>query len=175
LERGLIQVYTGDGKGKTTASIGLGIRAVGRGFKVYMVQFLKGTDTGELHTLKNIENFKVFRFQSTEKFFWSLNEEEKKILAEDMKKAYEFVVDVLQNKKCDILILDEIMAAIHSKMYTVEDVLKLIDMKPPEMELVLTGRSAPQEIIERADLVTETKAIKHPFEKGIPARYGIEY
>jgi cob(I)alamin adenosyltransferase len=175
LERGLIQVYTGDGKGKTTASIGLGIRAVGRGFKVYMVQFLKGTDTGELHTLKNIENFKVFRFQSTEKFFWSLNEEEKKILAEDMKKAYEFVVDVLQNKKCDILILDEIMAAIHSKMYTVEDVLKLIDMKPTEMELVLTGRSAPQEIIEKADLVTEMKAIKHPFEKGIPARYGIEY
>jgi cob(I)alamin adenosyltransferase len=175
LERGLIQVYTGDGKGKTTASIGLGIRAVGRGFKVYMVQFLKGTDTGELHTLKNIENFKVFRFQSTEKFFWNLNEEEKKILAEDMKKAYEFVVDVLQNKKCDILILDEIMAAIHSKVYTVEDVLKLIDMKPKEMELVLTGRSAPQEIMERADLVTEMKAIKHPFEKGIPARYGIEY
>lgn len=175
MERGLIQVYTGDGKGKTTASIGLGIRAVGRGFKVYMVQFLKGTDTGELHTLKNIENFKVFRFQSTEKFFWNLNEEEKKILAEDMKKAYEFVVDVLQNKKCDILILDEIMAAIHSKMYTVEDVLKLIDMKPKEMELVLTGRSAPQEIMERADLVTEMKAIKHPFEKGIPARYGIEY
>ncbi|SHF15947.1 cob(I)alamin adenosyltransferase [Thermoanaerobacter uzonensis DSM 18761] len=175
MERGLIQVYTGDGKGKTTASIGLGIRAVGRGFKVYMVQFLKGTDTGELHTLKNIENFKVFRFQSTEKFFWNLNEEEKKILAEDMKKAYEFVVDVLQNKKCDILILDEIMAAIHSKVYTVEDVLKLIDMKPKEMELVLTGRSAPQEIMERADLVTEMKAIKHPFEKGIPARYGIEY
>lgn len=175
MEKGLIQVYTGDGKGKTTASIGLGIRAAGRGFKVYMVQFLKGTDTGELHTLKNVENFKVFRFQSTEKFFWSLNEEEKKILAEDMKKAYEFVVDVLQNKKCDILILDEIMAAIHSKMYTVEDVVKLIDIKPKEIELVLTGRNAPQEIIERADLVTEMKAIKHPFEKGIPARYGIEY
>ncbi|WP_028991523.1 cob(I)yrinic acid a,c-diamide adenosyltransferase [Thermoanaerobacter thermocopriae] len=175
MERGLIQVYTGDGKGKTTASIGLGIRAVGRGFKVYMVQFLKGADTGELHTLKNIENFKVFRFQSTNKFFWTLTEEEKKILAEDMKKAYDFVVDVLKNKKCDVLILDEIMAAIHSKMYAVEDVLKLIDMKPKEMELVLTGRSAPQEIIERADLVTEMKAIKHPFEKGIPARYGIEY
>ncbi|ADH60550.1 ATP:corrinoid adenosyltransferase BtuR/CobO/CobP [Thermoanaerobacter mathranii subsp. mathranii str. A3] len=175
MERGLIQVYTGDGKGKTTASIGLGIRAVGRGFKVYMVQFLKGADTGELHTLKNIENFKVFRFQSTNKFFWTLTEEEKKILAEDMKKAYDFVVEVLKNKKCDVLILDEIMAAIHSKMYTVEDVLKLIDMKPKEMELVLTGRSAPQEIIERADLVTEMKAIKHPFEKGIPARYGIEY
>ncbi|MDP9750142.1 cob(I)yrinic acid a,c-diamide adenosyltransferase [Thermoanaerobacter pentosaceus] len=175
MERGLIQVYTGDGKGKTTASIGLGIRAVGRGFKVYMVQFLKGADTGELHTLKNIENFKVFRFQSTNKFFWTLTEEEKKILAEDIKKAYDFVVEVLKNKKCDVLILDEIMAAIHSKMYTVEDVLKLIDMKPKEMELVLTGRSAPQEIIERADLVTEMKAIKHPFEKGIPARYGIEY
>ena len=172
MERGLIQVYTGDGKGKTTASIGLGIRAVGRGFKVYMVQFLKGADTGELHTLKNIENFKVFRFQSTNKFFWTLTEEEKKILAEDMKKAYDFVVEVLKNKKCDVLILDEIMAAIHSKMYTVEDVLKLIDMKPKEMELVLTGRSAPQEIIERADLVTEMKAIKHPFEKGIPEKTG---
>ncbi|AIS52036.1 Cob(I)yrinic acid a,c-diamide adenosyltransferase BtuR [Thermoanaerobacter kivui] len=175
MERGLIQVYTGDGKGKTTASIGLGIRAVGRGFKVYMVQFLKETDTGELHTLKNIENFKVFRFQSSDKFFWTLNEEEKKVLAKEMKKAYEFVVDVLENKKCDVLILDEIMAAIHSKMYTVEDVLKLIEIKPKEIELVLTGRSAPQEIIEKADLVTEMKAIKHPFERGIPARYGIEY
>lgn len=175
MEKGLIQVYTGDGKGKTTASIGLGIRAAGRGFKVYMVQFLKGTDTGELHILKNIENFKIFRFQSSDKFFWNLNEEEKKVLTDELTKAYEFIVDVLENKKCDLLILDEVMAAIHSKMYTVEDVLKLIDIKPKEIELVLTGRSAPQEIIDKADLVTEMKMIKHPFEKGISARYGIEY
>ncbi|MGB9679575.1 MAG: cob(I)yrinic acid a,c-diamide adenosyltransferase [Minisyncoccia bacterium] len=175
MEKGLLQIYTGDGKGKTTASIGLGIRAAGRGFKVYMVQFLKGADTGELYTLKSIENFKVFRFQTTEKFFWTLNEEEKKVLAEDMKKAYDFVVDVLKNKKCDLLILDEIMGAIHSKIYSIEDVLKLIDMKPQEIEMVLTGRAAPKELIEKADLVTEMKMIKHPFEKGIQARYGIEY
>lgn len=175
MEKGLVQIYTGDGKGKTTAAIGLGIRAAGRGFKVYMVQFLKGADTGELYILKNIENFKVFRFQTSNKFFWNMNDEEKGILMVEMKEAYDFAVSTLKNKKCDLLILDEIMGVVHNKIYTVEDILRLIEVKPDEVELVMTGRNVPQHIIDKADLVTEMKLIKHPFEKGIPARYGIEY
>lgn len=175
MEKGLVQVYTGDGKGKTTAAIGLGIRAAGRGLKVYMVQFLKGADTGELYILKNIANFKVFRFQTSDKFFWNMNDEEKGVLAAEMKEAYDFAVSTLKDKKCDLLILDEIMGVIHNKIYTVEDILKLMEVKPDEIELVMTGRNVPQQIIDKADLVTEMRLIKHPFEKGIPARYGIEY
>lgn len=175
MKNGLIQIYTGDGKGKTTAAIGLGVRALGRNYKIYMVQFLKGRDTGELHILNNYENFKVFRFQSSEKFFFQMTEEEKNILNDEMHKAYEFIEDILKNSECDMLILDEIMGVIHNNIYSVDDVLKLMREKPDTMEMVLTGRNAPKELIENADLVTEMKLIKHPYEKGIPARYGIEF
>lgn len=175
MKNGIVQVYTGDGKGKTTASIGLCIRALGRGFKVYMVQFLKGRDTGELHILNKLDNFKVFRFQTSEKFFYQMTDEEKSILKEEMGKAYKFIESVFRNNECDLLILDEIMGAIQNNLYSVDDVIKLIEEKPNEIELVLTGRNAPKPIIDRADLVTEMKLIKHPYEKGIPARYGIEF
>ncbi|SNX55089.1 cob(I)yrinic acid a,c-diamide adenosyltransferase [Thermoanaerobacterium sp. RBIITD] len=175
MKRGLIEIYTGDGKGKTTAAVGLCVRALGRGFKVYMVQFLKGRDTGELHILKDYENFKVFRFQTSDKFFWQMTEEEKTELRIEMKKAYELIENVLKNNECDLLILDEIMGVIHNNIYSIDDVLKLMDEKPDTIEMVMTGRNAPEAIIDKADLVTEMKLIKHPFEKGIPARYGIEF
>lgn len=175
MKRGLIEIYTGDGKGKTTAAVGLCVRALGRGFKVYMVQFLKGRDTGELHILKDYKNFKVFRFQTSDKFFWQMTEEEKTELRIEMKKAYELIENVLKNNECDLLILDEIMGVIHNNIYSIDDVLKLMDEKPDTIEMVMTGRNAPEAIIDKADLVTEMKLIKHPFEKGIPARYGIEF
>ncbi|AEF17689.1 MULTISPECIES: cob(I)yrinic acid a,c-diamide adenosyltransferase [Thermoanaerobacterium] len=175
MKNGLIQIYTGDGKGKTTAAIGLGIRALGRDFKVYMVQFLKGRDTGELYVLKNIDNFKVFRFQSSEKFFFQMDENEKNVLRDEMHEAYKFIENVIKNEECDMLILDEIMGVIQNNIFSVEDVLKLMKEKPDTMEMILTGRNAPKELIDNADLVTEMKLVKHPFEKGISARYGIEF
>lgn len=176
MKQGYVQVYTGDGKGKTTAALGLGLRAVGRGFKVLMIQFLKGMETGELEAVKKLApDFHIIRFAETEKFFWELSDEEKARLKDktqqEMKKLREFMKD----NYCDVLILDEIMGAIHGDLVSVAQVCQIIDQKPREMELILTGRNVPDEIACRADLITEMKNIKHYMEKGVPARLGIEY
>jgi cob(I)alamin adenosyltransferase len=176
LTKGCVQIYTGDGKGKTTAAIGQGVRAAGGGLKVYMVQFLKGRDTGELHSLKKLEpDFKVFRFEKQRKFFWELNEQEKLELKKEIETAFEFCKDVFKNRECDMLILDEIMGVLHNKLLSIEEVVDFIKSKPEDMELILTGRNVPQEIMEIADLATEMKEIKHYFNAGVPARKGIEF
>ncbi len=175
MKEGYVQVYTGDGKGKTTAALGLGLRAVGGGFKVVMFQFLKGAPTGELESTPLLGGrFKIIRLAESKKFFGSMTDEEKAALKvklqEEMKQAYR----VIKEGSCDILILDEVMAAIHGGLLTVKEVCELIDARPPTMEMVLTGRSAPEEIVKRADLVTEMRCIKHYMDKGVPARKGIE-
>lgn len=174
LKQGLIQVYTGNGKGKSTASIGQGIRAAGRGLQVYMVQFLKSSDSGELHIIKNIDNFEVFRFERPRGFFWTLNDKEKLELQEDIDKAMQFVKDRLESGDCDLLILDEVMGSIKNKLIDVDKLVSMLKNRKPHMEVVLTGRNVPAEIVEIADYVSEINPIKHPFEKGIPARRGIE-
>lgn len=176
INEGLVQVYTGDGKGKTTAALGLGMRAAGNDFKVIMVQFLKGDFTGELNSVKKLQpNFQIIRFEKKRGFFWTLTEEEKLELKKEIENAFGFCIEVEKENKCDVLILDEIMGVLINKLLTEEDIIKLIDLKPRNMELVLTGRNVPERILERADLVTEMKAVKHYFNKGISARKGIEY
>ncbi|OPJ63053.1 Cob(I)yrinic acid a,c-diamide adenosyltransferase [Clostridium oryzae] len=176
MERGYVQVYTGNGKGKTTAAFGLAIRAVGDGMKVYIVQFLKTSPTGEVEAIKKLaDNIKVFRFEKKRGFFWTLNDEEKTELKKEVQKAYEFVQQVIENEKCDILILDEIMGAITNKLLTETQVLELIEKKPLTMELVLTGRNVPEAIAKKADLITEMKDIKHYMNEGVTARKGVEY
>lgn len=176
LEKGLVQVYTGNGKGKTTASIGLGIRAYGNGLKVIMIQFLKSGVTGELNVLNKLgENFKVYRFEKEKDFTWNLTEEEKKELKKEIEEGFNFAKKVLQENMCDMLILDEVMAAINGGYINVEDVLELIENKNDKMELVLTGRNVPKAIADKSDLITEMKDIKHYFNDGVPARKGIEF
>ncbi|OPZ94046.1 MAG: Cob(I)yrinic acid a,c-diamide adenosyltransferase [Firmicutes bacterium ADurb.Bin419] len=176
MEKGLIQVYTGEGKGKTTAAIGQGIRAYGRGKTVYMVQFLKSSETGELLTLKNLEpDFKVFRFEKKRGFIWSLGEAEIEELKAEISRAFDFVKETFKAGACEVLILDEIMAVISNRLVKIDDVLDIIKNKPENIELILTGRDVPTEIIEAADYVSQIGCIKHPFEKGIAAREGIEY
>lgn len=176
LEQGLVQVYTGEGKGKTTAAIGQGIRAYGNGLKVYMIQFLKSGKTGELTTIEELgENFKIFRFEKPKDFTWNLNEEELEELRLEIRDGYKFILDVIKENKCDLLIIDEVMAVLSNKFLSVEDVLYIIDNKPKNMEVILTGRNVPSEIIEKSNLVTEMKCIKHYYNEGIPAREGIEY
>lgn len=176
IKEGFIEIYTGDGKGKTTAALGLGMRAAGNKMTVYMVQFLKGGETGELTSIKKLEPyFKVFRFEKKRDFFWNLNNEEKEELRSEIRKAYDFCMDVLKNQKCDILIMDEIMGVLGNKLLSEEDILKLMELKPKNVELVLTGRNVPLNIVNKADLVTEMKLVKHYFEKGVAARKGIEY
>jgi len=173
LKQGLVQVYFGRGKGKTTAALGQGFRATGHGFKVYMIQFMKGnTKYGEVEAIKNNPNFELKQFGTPD-----LIEIPREIDLEEGKKALEFAKKVITENQYDVVILDEIGVAIEMNIISVEDVLKIIEMKPNNVELVLTGgqRMHPK-IKERADLLTEMRMIKHYYSsQGINARYGIEY
>lgn len=173
LEKGLVQVYTGDGKGKTSAAFGGALRAIGRGLKVYIIQFIKGGfDYGELYVVDRLPNFKLAAF-GRGRFVTdvSLQEEDVKLA----KEAFELARKVVQSGEYDVVVLDEINVALNLKLVGIEETLRLIRNKPKHVELILTGRYAPRQIIEAADLVTEMKEIKHPFRQGLKPRRGIEY
>ncbi len=173
LKFGITQVYTGEGKGKTTAAFGLALRAIGRGLKVYVIQFIKGGfDYGELHIVKELPRIKLAAYGRGQFIEGENPTEEDMRLARE---AFEHAKKVVQSKEYDIVVLDEINVAISLKLLEVEEVLALIEDKPEKVELVLTGRGAPYAIIEAANLVTEMVEIKHPFNEGVGARKGIEY
>ena len=173
LEKGLVQVYTGNGKGKTSAAFGLTLRASGRGLKVYIIQFIKGGfDYGELYVIDRLPNVTLKAF-GRGKFITTKPPEQEDIkLAEE---ALRLTEKIVQSDEYDVVILDEINVALNLKLISLNRMLKLIKHKPEHTELVLTGRCAPEEIIEMADLVTEMREIKHPFNKGFTARKGVEY
>jgi cob(I)alamin adenosyltransferase len=173
LEKGLVQVYTGDGKGKTSAAFGSALRAVGRGFKVYVIQFIKGGfDYGELYGAKQLPNLTLTAFGRGRFITEAQPPREDVQLARE---AFDLAKKVVKNGEYDLVILDEINVALNLKMIDTEDVVKLIKRKPKHVELILTGRGAPNRIIEEADLVTEMKEVKHPYSHGVPPRKGIEY
>lgn len=175
MEKGYIQVYTGNGKGKTTAALGLGLRAVGRGFRVVMVQFLKGRDTGELVSLQRLApDFVLLRFGEHKKFAFQMDESEKAALARKIQEEFLGLKAFLNRTPCDVLILDEILGTLHGGFISLDTVLEFLDTKPFTMEIVLTGRNLPQAIYDRADLITEMVPIKHYMDAGVPARPGIE-
>ncbi|TCT13789.1 cob(I)alamin adenosyltransferase [Natranaerovirga pectinivora] len=176
MEKGYIQIYTGDGKGKTTAALGLGLRGVGNGLKVIMVQFLKGNHTSELDSVKKLEgSFEIIQIAGHKKFFWQLSLEEKVEYKEKLQEAFKKVSMLMVSNDYDIFILDEILGALKNQMVTLEQVLELMAKKPNKMELVLTGRDCPSELIEKADLVTEMKEVKHYYSTGVKSRKGIEF
>jgi len=169
---GLVQVYTGSGKGKTTAAIGLGMRACGHGYKVCMIQFLKpSTNYGEHKSVKKIKNFKIKSYGTLEFATLKTREHYKNL----SKKAFDYATKAVISGKYDIVILDEINFSAAYGYVNLDDVIRLIEQKPKNVELVLTGRDAPKEIMEKADLVTIMQEAKHPYQKGITAREGIEY
>lgn len=174
--KGLVHVYTGDGKGKTTAAIGLGLRAYGRGLKVLVFQFLKGTETGEIKALKELKgNLLIYNEAKIDKFTWEMNSNEVESLKTNFNCILNYISDVVLSSKCDLLILDEIMAVISLGLIDIEDIVDFIKNKPYKLEIVLTGRNVPGKIIEIADYVSEINFIKHPYTKGVTARIGIEY
>jgi len=176
LKKGYVQIYTGNGKGKTTAAVGLATRASGNEYMVTMVQFLKGGATGELISAKRLQPyFNIYRFEKPRGFFWTLNDAEKEELKEEIQEAYRFCLKQLEEKACDILIMDEVMGALSNNLLTEEQLIELIDKKPEDIELIMTGRNVPERIIEKANLVTEMKEIKHYYTEGVPARKGIEF
>lgn len=173
---GLIQVYTGDGKGKTTAAIGLASRALGHGLKVCYINFHKGEHKdehyGEIKLLKQL-GIDMYRFAEKHPHFYK-NEPAEKIRQECLT-ALKFIEEILKQKKYALLILDEILISVRDKFISEEELLELLNKKPENLEIVLTGRSATEKIIEKADLVSEIKKIKHPFDIGMKRRKGIEY
>lgn len=170
--KGLVHVYTGDGKGKTTAAIGLGIRAVGAGLRVHMIQFMKGRRYSEIDALEKIPGFTVIQFGRDE--FVSKKKPEQ-IDIDLAQKGLAYAREVLQKNEYDVVILDEINVAVDYRLLSLTDVLDLINMKPDAMELILTGRYAKPEIVQQADLVSEMLEIKHPYQKGVPCRKGIDW
>ncbi len=173
LDKGLVQVYTGNGKGKTTAAIGLAVRAAGRDLNIYIGQFMKSPGYGEHNSLKELSERITVEQLGKEGFHVEDSPDE-----EDIKRAREGLEKIkkaMRSGDYDIVIADEICVAHYFDLLNLEDLKELIGNKPGKVELVFTGRKAPEEIIEMADLVTEMKDIKHPFEEGIEAREGIEH
>ncbi|HII95427.1 MAG TPA: cob(I)yrinic acid a,c-diamide adenosyltransferase [Candidatus Methanofastidiosum sp.] len=171
--KGLIQVYTGNGKGKSTAAFGLALRASGRGLKTIIIQFMKqGNTYGEHFAIAKIENIEIVSFGKP-KFVNFKNPSKEDI--ELVNEAFEFSKKTINSGKYDIVILDEINIALNFKLLEIEKVIDLLKNRPENLEVVLTGRLAPQELIDLADLVSEIVEIKHPYQKGIGAREGIEY
>jgi len=170
--KGYIHVYTGPGKGKTTAALGLGLRAAGAGFKVHMVQFMKGRRYSEIDAIENLSNFTLSQ-HGRDEFVSKENPEQVDI---DMaQKGFAYAKDIIKNEKYDLVILDELNVAVDYHLIKLDDVIKLIEKKPERLEIVLTGRDAHPEIIKIADLVTEMLEIKHPYQQGVNARKGIDF
>ncbi|AJF59619.1 MAG: cob(I)yrinic acid a,c-diamide adenosyltransferase [Candidatus Diapherotrites archaeon] len=177
---GLVQVFYGNGKGKTTAALGETVRALGRGFKVHLIQFMKCgiagnkdfEEYGELMVLRKLKGFSLERFGLKE---WVVGKPSKAHI-EECQRGIEAAKKALSSKKFDLVVLDECLYAVQLGLLTESEVLELIKSKRPETELILTGSHRPLEkIIEESDLVSEVKKVKHPFDRGIGARIGIEY
>ena len=172
LEQGLVQIYTGEGKGKTTAALGLALRALGRNLKVYMLQFLKGEDTGELHAGRLFGDNFVIEQTGLKGFI-----HRGKIDPADAHRArvaLQAAKKILSGGKYDLVILDEINVALYFELISVHEVVQVLAARAPHVEVVLTGRYAPPELVEMADLVTEMQNIKHYYQAGVSAREGIE-
>jgi len=172
---GLIHIYYGDGKGKTSAAIGLAIRAVGSGMKVHFVQLLKGNETSELNTLKLIPDITVARCTEDYGFTFGMNDEDKINITNEHNRILSEAISLADGGSIDMLIIDEFNAAYQYGLLDKELAEKLVLNKPENLELVLTGRNPDQKFIDAADYVSEIKAVKHPFKNGISARRGIEF
>lgn len=174
-ERGLVHIYHGDGKGKTTAAVGLALRAVSAGRRVLFVQFFKNGLSGEIKQLKKIEGITVLAGTTSGRFFWDMDDQEKaatKVLHNShLVKAAELITA----GQVDFLILDELLSAWNQDMLDRDKVLEIIDRRTGNLEICMTGRDPDRLLLDRADYITNMKLERHPFEQGIAARRGIEF
>ena len=174
MKKSCIHIYCGDGKGKTTAAVGLAVRAAGNGKKVVLTQFLKDGSSSELNILRELSQIRVLSCTKKFGFFWNMSEEQK----EEARKAYTDLFEEAVREAIDshafLLVMDEFVAAYNHGMIEREKALNFLKDKPEDLEVVLTGRDPAPELVELADYVSELQKRKHPFDQGIPARKGIE-
>ena len=171
MEKGYIQVYTGNGKGKTTAALGLSLRAVCAGKKVYFGQFVKGMDYSELKAVQYLPNFEIHQFGRNCFIYDKPSEEDIKCAKEGLEECK----NILKSGEYDLVVLDEINIAVFFELFSAEEVVNVLKERSPKTEVILTGRYADPKIIEMADLVTEMKEVKHYYTEGVQARKGIEF
>lgn len=175
MKKGFIHIYTGDGKGKTTAALGLTFRAAGRKRKILFVQFLKGIETGELIGMTENPNIEHLNVAETTRFFNTLTLEEQNEMKNRTGREWSDLIEKIDAGDYDVIVLDEIMAAMHHDLIKECAVLEMMKTKPEKTEMILTGRNASSELIGMADLVTEMRKVKHYYDRGIVSRKGIEY
>lgn len=172
MHHGLTQIYTGDGKGKTTAALGLALRAFGAGLKVYLGQFIKKGEFSEIKALRRFQPKITIRQYGCGRFVKGKPSPADILSA---RKGLHDLSKAMLSKKYDLVIADEINCTVKAGLISVKDILRLIDQKPSTVELVLTGRNVPRRIMNKADLITEMRKIRHPFDKGEAGRRGIEF
>lgn len=168
--KGYVQVYTGNGKGKTTASLGLSIRAAGAGLKVFIVQFMKQGDYSEINALSKFDNISIEQYGAGKFVKGKPSQEEQ----ENCAAGYRRLCEILTSGEYDLVVAEEANVAFMCGLIEENELLHLLDIRPAHVELVITGRGAPQALIEKADLVTEMTEIKHYYQAGVTARVGIE-
>ncbi len=171
LREGMVEIYTGEGKGKTTAALGLALRAAGYGLRTVIIQFIKSADCGEHYACGRLAPHVTILPLGNGFVFGCPRDDQRYCAIQALAAAH----DVITEGAADVVVLDEINCALACGLLSLKEVLQLIDLRPSQMELILTGRSAPYELYQHADLVTEMKAIKHPYDEGIMARKGIDY
>lgn len=175
MEDEMVHLYCGDGKGKTTAAAGLAVRAAGDGFRVIFAQFMKGSESGEVKVLDGLDNVEVMRAEAQDKFTFSMNEEERRLAAEENVRLLRRVEERAAEVKPFLLVLDEAVSAVYNDMITDEDLRGFIERNRDDYEIVITGGTPEVWMIDIADYVTDLQKIKHPFDNGLEARKGIEY
>lgn len=172
----MIHIYTGNGKGKTSAAFGLAFRASGHGMKTVALSFLKDGCSGEIKAAEQSEHIFVRCFQTTvQGFFWNMTESEKMKLKTETQKGFMFGLQCAARKNCDILVLDEVAGTIANGLLSEQDVKTFLVEYGQKMEIVMTGRDFPKSLLELADYVSDLRQVKHPYQKGIPPRKGIEF
>lgn len=172
--KGLVHIYCGDGKGKTTAAVGLAVRCAGGGGRVLFYQFLKDGSSSEINILRQIDNVDVIAGYKKTKFYNVMTDEEKKEAALYYTEKFDEIINMAKSNGYDLIVLDEAIHAVNLKYISVEKMLSFLKTKPYGLEAVLTGRNPSVDICRHADYISEIKKIKHPFDKGIKARRLIE-
>lgn len=174
MDKGLIHIYTGDGKGKTTAAVGLAIRCLGSGDKVVFTQLMKGNHSSEREILENLDGVFVIPAEKTFGFSWTLSEEEKAEAREVYTRQFQTAVARAAAEKCKMIVFDELISAYNNNMVDRDAVLSFLKQKPSALEVVMTGREPQPELAAMASYISEIKKVKHPYDEGIPFRKGIE-